>query len=311
MSKQTSAHIMMVRPASFGFNEQTAESNAFQTNDTSLSQEQINTQAIAEFDAMVAQLRSVGLHVHLVEDSPLPIKPDAIFPNNWVSFHDNGTVITYPMFSPNRQTEIREDVLEEMEANFVVKKRIRFNRFTEKQLFLEGTGSMILDRDNRIVYACLSARTEENLLYNFAEWADYEPVLFLAVDSSDLEIYHTNVMMSVGESFAIICLDSIKEAADRVMVRAKLEKTNKEIIDISYEQMLSFAGNMLQVSNALGETYLVMSEQALKSLNNRQIEAIESHTKILACKIDTIENYGGGSVRCMMAEVFLPVKAVV
>lgn len=311
MSKQTSAHIMMVRPANFGFNEQTAESNAFQTNDTSLSQEQINTQAIAEFDAMVAQLRSVGLHVHLVEDSPLPIKPDAIFPNNWVSFHDNGTVITYPMFSPNRQTEIREDVLEEMEANFVVKKRIRFNRFTEKQLFLEGTGSMILDRDNRIVYACLSARTEENLLYNFAEWADYEPVLFLAVDSSDLEIYHTNVMMSVGESFAIICLDSIKEAADRVMVRAKLEKTNKEIIDISYEQMLSFAGNMLQVSNALGETYLVMSEQALKSLNNRQIEAIESHTKILACKIDTIENYGGGSARCMMAEVFLPVKAVV
>jgi hypothetical protein len=244
---------MMVRPANFGFNEQTAESYAFQTNDTSNSQSHISTHDIAEFDGMVAQLRSVGVNVQVVEDSPTPIKPDAIFPNNWVSFHDNGTIITYPMFTPNRQAEIREDVLDEMKEGFIVKKRIRFNRFTEKQLFLEGTGSMILDRDNRIVYACVSARTEENLLHNFAEWADYEPVLFLSVDSNNLEIYHTNVMMSVGETFAIICLDSIKEASDRAMVRAKLEETNKEIIDISYEQMLSFAGNMLQVSNDNGE----------------------------------------------------------
>ncbi len=311
MSKQTTSHIMMVRPANFGFNEQTAESNAFQTNDTSISQKEISRQAIAEFDGMVAQLRAVGVHVHVIEDSPTPVKPDAIFPNNWVSFHDNGTIITYPMFTPNRQAEIREDILEGMKTKFFVKKRIRFNRFIETQLFLEGTGSMILDRENRIVYACVSARTEENLLHNFAEWADYEPVLFLSVDSSGLEIYHTNVMMAVGETFAVICLDSIKEEADRMMVRAKLEETNKEIIDISYSQMLSFAGNMLQVSNDIGETYLVMSQQAYNSLNIRQIEAIENHTNILACKIDTIENYGGGSARCMMAEIFLPVKTTI
>jgi hypothetical protein len=308
MSKQTTSHILMVRPANFGFNDQTAESNAFQTNDTSFSQREISNQAIVEFDGMVAKLRSVGVNVHVVEDSPTPIKPDAIFPNNWVSFHDNGTIITYPMFTPNRQAEIREDVLEDMKDTFVVKKRVRFNRFSGKNLFLEGTGSMILDRENRIVYACVSARTEENLLHNFAEWADYEPLLFLSVDSNGLEIYHTNVMMAIGETFAIICMDSIKEEADRVMVRTKLEETNKEIIDISYEQMLSFAGNMLQVSNDNGANYLIMSQQAYKSLNTRQIEAIEDHTKILACQIDTIENYGGGSARCMMAEVFLPVK---
>jgi len=308
MSKQTTSHIMMVRPANFGFNEQTAESNAFQTNDTSISQQKISHQAILEFNQMVVSLRNVGITVHVIEDSPSPVKPDAIFPNNWVSFHDNGTVITYPMLTPNRQAEIREDVLEEMKSQFLINKRIRFNRFTEKQLYLEGTGSMILDRENRIVYACVSARTEESLLHNFAEWAGYEAVLFLSVDSSGLEVYHTNVMMSVGETFAIICMDSIKEEADRAMVRAKLDETNKEIIDISYNQMLSFAGNMLQVRNEADETYLVMSQQAYKSLNNRQIEAIENHTNILACQIDTIENYGGGSVRCMMAEIFLPLK---
>ena len=308
MSKQTSSHIMMVRPANFGFNEETANSNAFQTNDTSISLAEISAQAIEEFDAMVVQLRSVGVHVHVVEDSPIPKKTDAIFPNNWVSFHDNGTIITYPMFSSNRRAEIREDILDGMQKDFLVNKRVRFNRFAEQQLFLEGTGSMILDRENRIVYACPSVRTEENLLHNFAEWAEYEAVLFLAVDREGLEIYHTNVMMAIGESFAIICLDSIREEVERAMVRTKLQETNKEVIDISYDQMLSFAGNMLQVRNDAGETYLVMSTTAYKSLNDRQIEAIENHTNILACQIDTIEKYGGGSARCMMAEVFLPVK---
>jgi hypothetical protein len=299
---------MMVRPANFGFNEETAESNAFQTNDTSLSSEEINAQAVEEFDNMVAKLRSVGVNIHIIQDSPIPKKTDAIFPNNWVSFHDNGTIITYPMFSLNRRAEIREEILEEMKKDFVVNKRVQFNRFTKQNLFLEGTGSMILDREHRIVYACVSVRTEENLLRNFAEWADYEAVLFWAVDRGGLEIYHTNVMMAIGETFAIICIDSISKEADRTMVRSKLEETHKEIIDISYDQMLSFAGNMLQVRNDVGDTYLVMSQQAYKSLNNRQIEAIENHTNILTCQIDTIEKYGGGSVRCMMAEVFLPVK---
>lgn len=301
---------MMVRPANFGFNPQTAESNAFQTNDTSLSQQEISRKAIAEFDGMVAKLRDVGVKVMVVEDTNQPVKPDAIFPNNWVSFHNNGTVITYPMYTPNRQAEIREDVLETIKEKFVATKRVRFDRFTKKELFLEGTGSMILDRDNRLVYACVSARTEADLLHNFAEWADYEPVLFYAVDRKKLEIYHTNVMMSVAETFVVICMDSVKEEADRNILRAKFAATNKEVIDISYDQMLSFAGNMLQVRNEVGETFMVMSQQAYNSLNQRQIDAIENHTNILACQIDTIENYGGGSARCMMAEIFLEEKAV-
>jgi len=310
MSKQTTSHLMMVRPANFGFNPQTAESNAFQTNDTSLSQQEISKKAVEEFDGMVATLRGVGINVMVVEDTETPVKPDAIFPNNWVSFHDNGTVITYPMYTPNRQAEIREDVLTSIKDNFTASKRIRFERFSKKELFLEGTGSMILDRENRLVYACVSARTEANLLHNFAEWADYEPVLFLAIDRENLEIYHTNVMMSVAETFVVICLDSVKEEADRKELQAKFAATNKEIVDISYDQMLSFAGNMLQVRNEVGETYMVMSQQAYDSLNQRQIDAIERHTNILACQIDTIENYGGGSARCMMAEIFLQEKAV-
>lgn len=308
MSNQTTSHILMIRPANFGYNEQTAVSNAFQSNDQSISQAEISRRAVAEFDGMVAKLRSVGVNVHVIEDSPEPKKPDAVFPNNWLSMHRNGTLITYPMYTTNRQAEIREDVIEQVKEKFAVKKRVRFDRFTQQHLFLEGTGSMILDRDNRLVYACVSARTEPNLLHFFAEWAEYDPVLFLAVDRNDQEIYHTNVMMALGDRFVVICMDSIKEKNDRLTLKEKFLKTKKEIIDISYEQMLKFAGNMLQVRNDAGKTYLVMSRQAYDSLNERQIAAIESHTTILVCKIDTIENYGGGSARCMMAEVFLPLN---
>ncbi len=305
---QTTSHIMMVRPAHFGYNEQTAESNAFQTNDTTLAQSEISRKALAEFDGMVEKLRSVGVNVHVIEDTAEPKKPDAIFPNNWVSFHQNGTVITYPMYTPNRQAEVREEIIEGIKRDFEIKKRIKFDRFLQQHLFLEGTGSMILDRENRLVYACVSARTEPNLLHFFAEWAEYDPILFWAVDRNGMEIYHTNVMMALGENFVVICMDSIREENDRLMLRAKFAETKKEIIDITHEQMLKFAGNMLQVRNDAGETFLVMSQQAFDSLNERQIAAVEGHTKILPVQIDTIENYGGGSARCMMAEVFLPLK---
>lgn len=308
MSRQTSSHIMMVRPANFGFNEQTAESNAFQTNDQSVPQSEISTKAIAEFDAMVAKLRSVGIHVKVIQDTPVPVKPDAVFPNNWVSFHNNGTLVTYPMFTPNRQAEIREEILLEIKKEYKVKKHVRFERFIRTGIYLEGTGSMILDRENRIVYACISARTQPDLLYNFAEWAEYEPILFLSKDAEGLEIYHTNVMMALGETFVVICLDSIPDPEEKRILLNKFAETNKEVIEISYMQMLSFAGNMLQLRNDKGDTYLVMSDQAHKSLTHEQIVKIQTHTNILPVKIDTIENFGGGSARCMIAENFLPLN---
>lgn len=308
MSKQTTSHIMMVRPANFGFNEQTAESNAFQSNDKSLSQSEISQKAVQEFDSMVEKLRSNGINIHVVQDTETPVKPDAIFPNNWVSYHDDGVVVTYPMYTPNRQAEIREDVLEDMQRSFQIKKRVRFNEFAKDGSILEGTGSMILDREHKIVYACTSPRTEEGLLKSFANWANYEPVIFVSVDEQGQEIYHTNVMMAVGETFVVICMDSVKGEEAKAALKAKFAATNKEVVDISYAQMNQFAGNMLQVRNDDGKTFLVMSNQAFKSLTNEQIMQIEKHTTILDVNIETIETYGGGSARCMMAEVFLSVK---
>lgn len=303
---QTTSNILMVRPVRFGFNPQTAESNAFQTNDTTISQELIAEKAIAEFDGMVEKLRSVGITVRVIQDTETPHTPDSVFPNNWISMHRNGTIVTYPMFTPNRQAEIRQDIIDGLRTDFKVKKRVRFERFINTGLYLEGTGSMILDRVHRIVYACISARTQPDLLHNFAEWAEYEPILFLSKDKDGLEIYHTNVMMALGESFVVICLDSVPDAEDKRLLLNAFARTNKEVIEITYDQMLAFAGNMLQLRNDEGQTYLVMSEQAHGSLDAQQITQIEAHTNILTVAIDTIENYGGGSARCMIAENFLP-----
>jgi hypothetical protein len=307
--QQTTQYILMVRPANFGFNEQTAESNAFQTNDQTRSSDQIKADAVAEFDAFVAQLQAVGVHVIVHHDSSTPIKTDAIFPNNWVTFHQDGTVITYPMYAPIRRLERDATILDHLKANFNVEKIIALEHYEAENIFLEGTGSMILDRPNKIVYACISPRTDEAVLEKFCAITDFDKVVFTAVDGDGKEIYHTNVMMALGESFCIICLDTIKDEAERALVTQTLEDTHKEIIEISLDQMMNFAGNMLQVKSDNPNGHLVMSQRAYDALTAAQIAQIEAHTAILAIPIPTIETYGGGSVRCMMAEVFSTPKS--
>ncbi len=298
----------MVRPANFGFNEETAESNAFQTSDPSESAGEISRRAVAEFDHFVEQLRGAGVEVIVIQDTAKPVKPDAVFPNNWVSFHEEGMIITYPMYAPVRRLERREDIIKSIQSGFRVEKKVQFEEYENIGQYLEGTGSMILDRPNKLVYACLSPRTELALLKRFCKLTGYELVAFHSVDGQRKEIYHTNVMMALGETFVVICLETVDDEEELALLLDKFAQTHKEVISISLEQMLAFAGNMLQVRNASGETFLVMSEQAYRSLREDQIQQIQKHTNILHSPIDTIEKYGGGSARCMMAEVFLPKK---
>lgn len=306
--KQVTRFILMIRPANFGFNAETAVNNAFQSNDTSISNTEVSKKAILEFDNFVKLLKEKGINVYVLQDSDQPIKPDAIFPNNWISFHEDGTVITYPMFAKVRRLERNERVIDLLEHDFWIVDHIHMEEAEEDNIYLEGTGSMVFDRVSRITYACLSPRTDRNLFEDFCKLTGYEPVSFTAVDQNDQLIYHTNVMMALGSSFVVICLDSIKEKKERDLLINKFEQTNKEIIEISLDQMNAFAGNMLQVQSNKGAYYLVISDTAYKSLTKDQIKRIKQHTEILVPKINTIEKYGGGSVRCMMAEIFLPEK---
>ena len=298
----------MVRPANFGFNEETATNNAFQILDTSLNTQEISKKAIEEFDVLVEKLKNAGVNVIVAEDTSKPIKPDAIFPNNWMTTHDDGTIITYPMYAPVRRLERNELIIDQITEQFELKNRKHLEHFEDSNRYLEGTGSMILDRVNKIVFACLSPRTDELLLDKFCELTDYQKMIFHAVDNKAQDIYHTNVMMALGETFVIICMDTIKNEIEHKELLQCFSKTGKEVIEISIMQMLAFAGNMLQLRNDKNETLLVMSEQAFQSLESAQIEAIERHTNILFSPINTIETYGGGSTRCMMAEVFLPLR---
>lgn len=307
-SAQTTSHILMVRPSNFGFNEETAESNAFQTNDQSLTPKEISTKAVEEFDAFVEKLRSVGVDVIVAEDTNRPLKPDAVFPNNWVTFHQNGTIVTYPMYAPVRRLERRDDIVRSIQERFQVEQKIQLQEYEDIDQYLEGTGSMIIDRPNKLVYACLSPRTHPDLLARYCKIMGYTAVPFHALDGEGKEVYHTNVMMALGETFVVICFDAVASELEDEMLRKRFEETEKDIIEITLDQMLLFAGNMLQVRNAKGETYLVMSEQAYESLDAAQIAQINKHTNILHSPIYTIETYGGGSARCMMAEVFLPEK---
>jgi hypothetical protein len=304
--QQTTDTILMVRPAHFGFNEETAANNAFQVNDQSLSATEIQEKAKVEFDNFVGKLRAVGVKVIVVEDTSDPITPDAVFPNNWVTFHQDGLIITYPMYASKRRLERREDVLNELSGQFAITNHVRMEGYELENRFLEGTGSMILDRPNRLVYACLSPRTDPELLEEFGQITGYTPVVFHAVDEQGQDIYHTNVMMAMGETFVVIVMDSILNPEHKSDLLAYFDATGKELIDLSLEQMQSFAGNMLQVRNTTGQTFLVMSTQAYEALRQEQITQIEKHTRILHSPIKTIETYGGGSARCMMAEVFLP-----
>lgn len=299
----------MVRPANFGFNEETAASNAFQSRDGRLQPEDIRKNAIREFDAFVEQLRGAGVHVIVAADSAKPAKPDAVFPNNWATFHQEGFIVTYPMFAPVRRRERRRQVIDTvLREGFYSDHRVNLE-FNEKiNRFLEGTGSIIFDHQYRLAYACLSPRTDAGLLEELCRLLKYEQVVFHSVDAKGQDIYHTNVMMALGETFVVICLDTVRDPQERKMLEQKFGETKKEIVDITPDQMNAFAGNMLQLRNDRDETLLVMSEQAYRSLTPAQIATLERHTRLLHSPIDTIETYGGGSARCMIAEVFLPEK---
>jgi hypothetical protein len=307
MRQQTTPYILMVRPANFAFNEETAANNAFQSRDGKLSATEMRERAMKEFDGFVAQLRDAGVEVIVANDTPDPVKPDAVFPNNWVTFHQEGIIVTYPMFAPTRRLERSENIIETvLEQGFMEKQRLCFESNEQSDRFLEGTGSIIFDHQHRLAYACLSPRTDAALLEELCQAIGYQKVVFDSVDVNGQDIYHTNVMMALGETFVVICLDSVRNPPERNMLEAKFKETGKTIVDISLGQMNSFAGNMLQVRNTKGQTILVMSSQAYRALTPEQIRLLESHTKLLHAPIDTIETYGGGSARCMMAEVFLP-----
>lgn len=308
--QQTTQSILMIRPVQFRMNEQTAVNNYYQRRLEGLSKDNVNQRAQEEFDAFVKELQNHGIDVTVVEDRLETDTPDSIFPNNWISFHDTKEVVLYPMFAENRRKERREDILDILEAKgFQIDEITDYTSAEEDNLFLEGTGSMIFDRENQKVYAALSPRADEQLIIEFAEDHEVLPIVFTAyqtVDGERLPIYHTNVMMSIASTFSVICLDTIDDKKERKMVVKSLQEDGKEIIEITEEQVNNFAGNMLQVHNASGEKFLVMSSQAYESLRDDQIKKIEKHCQIIHSPLYTIEACGGGSARCMMAEIFLP-----
>ena len=307
---QTTNSILMIRPVAFRMNEQTAVNNYYQKVLEDLLPAAVNAKAQEEFDVFVKKLRTVGVNVIVVDDTSSPDTPDSIFPNNWISFHENGDVVLYPMFAENRRGERREDVLDILEANgFVIEEIMDYTSAEEDGFYLEGTGSIVLDRENGKAYCALSPRADEELFIEFCEDFEYSPVIFEAFQTVDGErklIYHTNVMLCVGDTFAVICADCIDDKKERKMVLDSLRADGKEIILITEAQVNSFAGNMLEVRGSDDRRYLVMSSSAYQSLSKKQIAQLEEHLTILSSSLDTIEACGGGSARCMMAEVFLP-----
>ena len=307
--KQVTNTVLMVRPVAFRMNEQTAINNYFQE-DLALKNEEINKKAQQEFDQFVSKLKSVGVNVLVLDDDKELDTPDSIFPNNWVSTHENGNVALYPMYAENRRRERREEFFNVLEdSGFQINNIVDYTEAEEESIFLEGTGSIILDRVNEKAYCALSARADEDLFIEFCEDFEYLPVIFNAyqtVEGKRLPIYHTNVMMCVAEEFCVICLESIDDKKERKFVINQLKESGKEIIAISEKQMHQFAGNMLQVVNDKGVNILVMSKSAHLSLNDGQIKSITKYCEIVSSDLETIETCGGGSARCMMAEIFLP-----
>jgi len=296
---------MMIRPVNFGFNAETAVNNAFQVAGLDDGAQE---KALEEFDHFVEVLRSNDIDVTVIDDTVDPYTPDSIFPNNWISFHSDGHWVLYPMFAPNRRLERKQHVIDRVLEKFDAHEMIDLSAFENQDIFLEGTGSMVLDRDSRIAYACLSRRTNTVVLNEFCKKMNYTPIVFDAVDMNGLSIYHTNVMMCVGDRYVVICLDSIPNLSQKNTVRESITNSGKEIISISPDQMNHFAGNMLQVENVKGKKLLVMSSQAFHSLRPEQIIHLETFNPIIHASLDTIETNGGGSARCMMAEVHLPLR---
>ena len=307
--KQITKNILMIEPVSFNYNAETALNNYFQKSDINFSKSQIQKKALEEFNNFVKLLRSKQVNVHVIKDTIHPLTPDSIFPNNWISFHSNGEVLLYPMFANNRRLERRRDIIKKLQNEYLVSEVKSLVHYEDKSIFLEGTGSMILDRTNKICYASISLRTNKSIVLDFCDQLNYKPVLFNSfqdVDGKRLPIYHTNVMMCVASDFAIVCLDAIDSQDEKNSVINSLITTNKEIIQISELQANKFAGNMLQVQG--DKKYLIMSESAFNALSEEQIQKIESYCSILYSDLKTIEKFGGGSARCMMAEIFLPLK---
>jgi hypothetical protein len=304
---QLASTVLMIRPARFESNPQTAASNRFQGKTTASAAEQ-QAAAVREFDALVAALRGAGIDVIVVDDTPEPHTPDSIFPNNWVSFHADGRVVLYPMEAGNRRTERRKDIIEQLvaEHGFLVSEIVDLSGHEADGHFLEGTGSMVLDRVHRVAYACLSSRTQLDALGDFAQRMDYEVFAFDAVDRDGAPVYHTNVLMNVGERLAVICDEAIVREDQRDAVLRMLRDTDHEIVSLDYDQLDAFAGNMLELRNAAGERVLAMSEQALASLSPDQLDRIRSNGHVVSAPISLIESSAGGSVRCMLAEVHLP-----
>lgn len=308
MKKQITNTVLMVRPVRFRMNEQTVVNNYFQE-EMDLKNDEINRQAQQEFDVLVEKLRTVGVKVIVVDDIYEQNTPDSVFPNNWITFHQNGDVAIYPMFAENRRRERREDILDKVETEgFDIENVYDYTDAEKENIFLEGTGAMVIDRVNRKAYCALSPRADEELFIEFCEDFEYTPVIFKAyqqVNNEQLPIYHTNVMMALGVDFAVVCLDTITDKSERKNLLHHLKEDKKEVINITPEQMCQYAGNMLQVQGK-NSTYLVMSDAAYNALTPQQIQTIEKHTQILHSNLETIETCGGGSARCMMAEVFNP-----
>jgi hypothetical protein len=304
---QLASTVLMIRPIRFESNPMTAQSNVFQGRSTATAQEQQKV-AVDEFDALVEALRTAGINVIVENDTPDPHTPDSIFPNNWVSFHDDGRVVLYPMEAANRRTERRSDIIDRLanDHGFQIVEVLDLSGHEAAEHYLEGTGSMVLDRSNRVAYACLSTRTQLDPLGDFAQRMDYDVVSFDAIDRNGVPIYHTNVLMNIGEAVAVICDEAIARDDQRKAVLTRLRETGHSIVSLSYDQLDAFAGNMLELQNSDGDRVLAMSTQAWSSLTIDQREVLQGNAKIVHSPIDNIESSSGGSVRCMLAEVHLP-----
>lgn len=302
---QTTHSILMVRPASFGYNEQTAVSNAFQSR-LNMESQRVKQLVLKEFEAMVENLRSFDMEVLVIDDDPEVRNPDAVFPNNWISLHADGTVVLYPMCTPNRRTERRMDIIEKLKQNYTINKVVDLSFNEEENRFLEGTGSIIFDHLNKLAYACLSPRTDKTLFISTSELLGYEPVYFNAVDENNTPVYHTNVLMCLARDFVVICLEAVQDLKEKEMILASFKKAGQEVIDISFSQMSHFAGNMLALKSKAGKNLLAASQSAYDSLSQEQLKVIEKYCTLIPLPIPTIETIGGGSARCMIAENFLP-----
>lgn len=305
MQNQCTSSVLMIRPASFAYNEETATDNVYQQKPVNIDFAFIQQQAVHEFDAFANKLSEAGVNVMVIPDTPEPRKPDAVFPNNWISFHEDGVVVLYPMYAKSRRTERRLDIIETLKTDYRVafNKLIDLTQYEQSSKFLEGTGSLVLDRVNRIAYATVSERTTPELVYEFCRQLNYKPLLFHA-RTNGLPVYHTNVLLSVCEAFVVVCLDYIASEIEKTELLNTIKSTNKELFSITSKQASCFAGNILELKSIKGERVLVMSFAAYNSLDVEQIKFLSNHCKIIYSPLDTIEKYGGGSARCMLAEVF-------